>query len=64
MFNIDWLRGVAPVESEVSALTDLQRVIDFARNRAEFVCRRYPSDAPTGFQITDNTGEFVGVFTI
>ncbi len=64
MFSIDWLNGAALIETEATGLTNVQRVVDFARTRAITVRRRHPGAEPNCFQICDDTSGFVAVYMI
>jgi hypothetical protein len=64
MFNIEWLNGMTPVEREASALSDIQRVVDYALTRSAFVRRRHPGAEPTGFQIVDTISGFAAVYPV
>ena len=64
MFSIEWLNGAALVEREVSGLTNVQRVVDFARTRASFVRRRHPGAEPNCFQVCDDRSGFLAVYMI
>jgi hypothetical protein len=64
MFSIAWLNGGAVVESEVTALTNLQRVVDFARRRSAIVRQRNPGTDLSCFQVCDDRSGFVAVYMI
>jgi hypothetical protein len=64
MFSIDWLNGAALVETEVTGLTNVQRVVDFARTRAVTVRQRHPGAEPNSFQVCDDASGFIAVYMI
>ncbi len=64
MFSIDWLNGAALVETEVTGLTNVQRVVDFARTHAVSVRRRHPGAEPNCFQVCDDASGFLAVYMI
>jgi hypothetical protein len=64
MFCVDWLNGTAAVESEISALTDVQLVIETARGRAVMMKKRHPEAEPTCFQVSDKEGGLVAVYPV
>ncbi len=64
MFSIEWLQGAAFVEREDTSLTNVQRVVDFARNHATVVRRRHPGAEPNCFQICDDASGFLAVYMI
>jgi hypothetical protein len=64
MFSIEWLNGSALLERKATGLTNVQRVVDFARREADAVKRRHPGAEPTCFQVSDGTSGFLAVYMI
>jgi hypothetical protein len=64
MYSIDWLQGAALVESESTDLTNVQRVVDFARDHAIAVKRRHPGTEPNCFQVCDDASGFLAVYNL
>jgi hypothetical protein len=64
MFSIEWLSGADLLERKATGLTNVQRVVDYARREADAVKRRHNGAEPTCFQVSDGTSGFLAVYMI